>query len=219
MTGNPRAGIGMTSARTRGRMIERLRDQKISDAMVLAAMGVVPRHLFIDQALESRAYDDTALPIGFGQTISNPYIVARMTELARNNRALQRVLEIGTGCGYQAAVLAQVAREVVTMERIAALVGQTRKRYRELHIGNVKLKHGDGMQGFPEGAPYDAIVVAAAFATVPEALKAQLADGGRLVMPLGDDQQILLLVTRHGNEFAEEKLETVKFVPLLPGIA
>lgn len=219
MNNNPRAGIGMTSARTRGRMIERLREQKISDAMVLAAMGVVPRHLFIDQALESRAYDDTALPIGFGQTISNPYIVARMTELARNNRALQRVLEIGTGCGYQAAVLGQVAKEVVTMERIAALVGQTRKRYRDLRINNVKLKHGDGMQGYAEGAPYDAIVIAAAFAAVPEALKMQLADGGRLVMPLGDDQQVLLVVTRLGNEFVEEKLEAVKFVPLLPGVA
>lgn len=219
MTNNPRAGIGMTSARTRGRMIERLREQKISDAMVLAAMGVVPRHLFIDQALESRAYDDTALPIGFGQTISNPYIVARMTELARNNRTLQRVLEVGTGCGYQAAILGQVAREVVTMERIAALVGQTRKRYRDLRINNVKLKHGDGMQGYAEGAPYDAIVIAAAFAAVPEALKLQLADGGRLVMPLGDDQQVLLVVTRHGDEFVEEKLEAVKFVPLLPGVA
>lgn len=219
MSNNPRAGIGMTSARTRGRMIERLREQKISDAMVLAAMGVVPRHLFIDQALESRAYDDTALPIGFGQTISNPYIVARMTELARNNRALQRVLEIGTGCGYQAAVLGQVAKGVVTMERIAALVGQTRKRYRDLRINNVKLKHGDGMQGYAEGAPYDAIVIAAAFAAVPEALKMQLADGGRLVMPLGDDQQVLLVVTRLGNEFVEEKLEAVKFVPLLPGVA
>jgi protein-L-isoaspartate(D-aspartate) O-methyltransferase len=219
VTNNPRAGIGMTSARTRGRMIERLREQKISDAMVLAAMGVVPRHLFIDQALESRAYDDTALPIGFGQTISNPYIVARMTELARNGRALHRVLEIGTGCGYQAAVLGQVAKEVVTIERIAALVGQTRKRYRELRINNVKLKHGDGMQGYAEGAPYDAIVIAAAFAAVPEALKLQLADGGRLVMPLGDDQQVLLVVTRHGDDFTEERLEAVKFVPLLPGVA
>ncbi len=219
MNGSPRAGIGMTSARTRGRMIERLREQGIADAIVLAAMGTVPRHLFVDQALESRAYDDTALPIGFGQTISNPYIVARMIELARNNRMLHRVLEVGTGCGYQAAVLGQVAKEVVTMERIAALVGQTRKRYRDLRINNVKLKHGDGMQGYAEGAPYDAIVVAAAFAAVPEALKMQLADGGRLVMPLGDDQQVLLVVTRHGDEFIEEKLEAVKFVPLLPGVA
>jgi protein-L-isoaspartate(D-aspartate) O-methyltransferase len=216
---NPRAGIGMTSARTRGRMIERLREQGISDAMVLAAMGTVPRHLFIDEALASRAYEDTALPIGFGQTISNPYIVARMTELARNGRELGRVLDIGTGCGYQAAVLGQVAREVVSIERIAALVGQTRKRQRELRLHNIKLKHGDGMQGYAEGAPYDAILVAAAFGSVPEALKMQLAEGGRLVMPLGDDNQVLLVLTRTGNEFREEKLEAVKFVPLLPGVS
>ncbi|KAB2313441.1 protein-L-isoaspartate(D-aspartate) O-methyltransferase [Betaproteobacteria bacterium SCN2] len=216
---NARTGIGMTSARTRGRMVERLREQGIADTMVLAAMGMVPRHLFIDEALASRAYEDTALPIGFGQTISNPYIVARMTELARNGRELHRVLEIGTGCGYQAAVLAQVAREVVSIERIAALVGQTRKRQRELRLYNIKLKHGDGMQGYAEGAPYDAIVVAAAFGSVPEALKLQLADGGRLVMPLGDDSQVLLVVNRKGGEFAEERLETVKFVPLLPGVS
>lgn len=216
---NPRAGIGMTSARTRGRMVERLREQGITDTLVLAAMGVVPRHLFIDEALASRAYEDTALPIGFGQTISNPYIVARMTELARNGRALNRVLEIGTGCGYQAAVLGQVAKEVVSIERIAALVGQTRKRQRELRFHNIKLKHGDGMHGYAEGAPYDAIVIAAAFASVPEALKMQLAEGGRLVMPLGDDNQVLLVVTRTGNDFYEERLEAVKFVPLLPGVS
>jgi protein-L-isoaspartate(D-aspartate) O-methyltransferase len=219
VTTTPRAGIGMTSARTRGRMIERLREQGISDAMVLAAMGAVPRHLFVDQALESRAYDDTALPIGFGQTISNPYIVARMTELARNNRVLNRVLEIGTGCGYQAAILGQVAKEVVTIERIAALVGQTRKRFRDLRLSNVKLKHGDGMHGYAEGAPYDAIVIAAAFAAIPQALMSQLAEGGRLVMPLGDDQQVLMVVTRMGDTFAEETHEAVKFVPLLPGVA
>lgn len=216
---NPRVGIGMTSARTRGRMVERLREQGISDAMVLAAMGVVPRHLFIDEALQSRAYEDTALPIGFGQTISNPYIVARMTELVRNGRTLNRVLEVGTGCGYQAVVLGQVAREVVSIERIAALVGQTRKRQRELRFNNIKLKHGDGMQGYAEAAPYDAIVVAAAFGAVPENLKMQLADGGRLVMPLGSDNQVLLVITRTGNEFREERLEAVKFVPLLPGVA
>ncbi len=216
---NPRAGIGMTSARTRGRMVERLREQGITDTMVLAAMGVVPRHLFIDEALQSRAYEDTALPIGFGQTISNPYIVARMTELARNGRELNRVLEVGTGCGYQAAVLGQLAREVVSIERIAALVGQTRKRQRELRFNNIKLKHGDGMHGYAEGAPYDAIVIAAAFGSVPEALKMQLVDGGRLVMPLGDENQVLLVVTRTGNSFLEERLEVVKFVPLLPGVS
>ena len=216
---NVRTGIGMTSARTRGRMVERLREQGISDTLVLAAMGTVPRHLFVDEALASRAYEDTALPIGFGQTISNPYIVARMTELARNGRNLKRVLEVGTGCGYQAAVLAQVAREVVSIERIASLVGQTRRRQRELRLNNIRLKHGDGLQGYAEGAPYDAIVVAAAFGAVPEVLKMQLAEGGRLVMPLGDDNQVLLVLTRQGNQFHEERLEAVKFVPLLPGVS
>ena len=147
---NLRAGIGMTSARTRGRMVERLREQGIKDEFVLAAMGSVPRHLFVDQALESRAYEDTALPIGFGQTISNPYIVARMAELARHGEnghghELGRVLEIGLGCGYQAAVLGKLAREVVSMERIAALVGKTRARLRELRVNNVRPKHGDGI--------------------------------------------------------------------------
>lgn len=215
---NPRAGIGMTSARTRGRMVERLREQGISDTLVLAAMGAVPRHLFIDEALQSRAYEDTALPIGFGQTISSPYIVGRMTELARNGHDLGRALEVGTGCGYQAAILGQVAREVVTIERIASLVGKTRKRLRDLRLNNIKLKHGDGMQGYAEGAPYDAIVVAAAFGSVPSALKMQLADGGRLIMPLGDESQMLLVLTRTSDQFVEEKLEAVKFVPLLPGV-
>lgn len=216
---NPRSGIGMTSARTRGRMLDRLRDQGIKDAMVLAAMGSVPRHLFVDEALQSRAYEDTALPIGFGQTISNPYTVARMTELARNHRSLNRVLEVGAGCGYQSAVLAQVAKEVVAIERIAALVGKTRQRLRDLRMHNIKLKHGDGMNGLAEGAPYDAIVVSAAFDAIPDELKNQLADGGRLVMPLGvQDQQMLLVIERQGGQWLEEKLEAVKFVPLLPGV-
>lgn len=221
---NSRAGIGMTSARTRGRMVERLREQGIRDEMVLAAMGNVPRHLYVDQALESRAYEDTALPIGFGQTISSPYIVARMAELARHGesspgRELGRVLEIGLGCGYQAAVLGQIAREVVSLERIAALVGKTRARLRELRVGNVKPKHGDGMHGAKDFAPYDAIVIAAAFAEVPQALLAQLADGGRLVMPLGHATQTLCVVERQGDAFTERLLEAVKFVPLLPGVA
>ena len=155
---NVRAGIGMTSARTRGRMVERLRELGIRDETVLAAMGAVPRHLFVDQALESRAYEDTALPIGFGQTISHPYLVARRAELARHGesgqgRALGRVLEIGLGCGYQAAVLGKLAREVVSIDRIAALVGKTRARLRELRVNNVKPKHGDGMHGAKDFAP------------------------------------------------------------------
>jgi len=221
---NSRAGIGMTSARTRGRMIERLREQGIKDSIVLAAMDSVPRHLFVDQALESRAYEDTALPIGFGQTISSPYIVARMAELARhgeNGRGhdLGRVLEIGLGCGYQAAVLGKLAREVISMERIAALVGKTRPRLRQLRINNVKPKHGDGMSGAKDFAPFDAIVIAAAFGEVPQALLPQLADGGRLVMPLGHATQTLCVVERQGDTFTEQLLEGVKFVPLLPGVA
>ena len=221
---NSRAGIGMTSARTRGRMVERLREQGIKDAIVLAAMGDVPRHLFVDQALESRAYEDTALPIGFGQTISSPYIVARMAELARHGEngkghELGRVLEIGLGCGYQAAVLGKLAREVVSMERIAALVGKTRPRLRQLRINNVKPKHGDGMVGAKDFAPFDAIVIAAAFSEVPQALLEQLADGGRLVMPLGNVTQTLCVVERQGDAYSESLLEGVKFVPLLPGVA
>ncbi len=221
---NPRNGIGMTSARTRDRMVERLREQGIKDAMVLAAMGSVPRHLYVDQALESRAYEDTALPIGFGQTISSPYIVARMVELARHGenghgRELGRVLEIGLGCGYQAAVLGKLAREVVSMERIAALVGKTRVRLRGLRVNNVKPKHGDGMAGAKDFAPFDAIVIAAAFAEVPHVLLEQLADGGRLVMPLGSTAQTLCVVERQGESFTERMLEGVKFVPLLPGVA
>lgn len=221
---NARTGIGMTSARTRGRLVERLREQGIKDAIVLAAMGEVPRHLFVDQALESRAYEDTALPIGFGQTISSPYIVARMAELARHGengqgRPLGRVLEIGLGCGYQAAVLGKLAREVISMERIAALVGKTRPRLRQLRINNVKPKHGDGMVGAKDFAPFDAIVIAAAFAEVPQVLLEQLADGGRLVMPLGNSTQTLCVVERQGDTFTERMLEGVKFVPLLPGVA
>lgn len=221
---NPRVGIGMTSARTRGRMVGRLREQGIKDEMVLAAMGAVPRHLFVDQALESRAYEDTALPIGFGQTISNPYIVARMAELARHGEAgqgrpLGRVLEIGLGCGYQASVLAQLAREVISIDRIAQLVGKTRVRLRELRIHNVKPKHGDGMHGAKDFAPFDAIVIAAAFGEVPPELLLQLADGGRLVMPLGSGSQTLCVVEREGDTYNERRLEGVKFVPLLPGVA
>jgi protein-L-isoaspartate(D-aspartate) O-methyltransferase len=187
-------------------------------------MGSVPRHLFVDQALESRAYEDTALPIGFGQTISNPYIVARMAELARHGengqgRELGRVLEIGLGCGYQAAVLGKLAREVLSMERIAALVGKTRARLRELRVNNVKPKHGDGMSGAKDFAPFDAIVIAAAFAEVPHALLDQLAEGGRLVMPLGHAAQTLCVIERQGDAFTERLLEAVKFVPLLPGVA
>ena len=217
-------GIGMTSQRTRMRMVERLRQQGIHDEIVLSVMGEVPRHLFVEEALASRAYEDMSLPIGFGQTISNPYIVARMAELARHGenghgRELGRVLEIGLGCGYQAAVLGKLAREVISMERIAALVGKTRPRLRQLRINNVKPKHGDGITGAKDFAPFDAIVIAAAFGEVPQALLSQLADGGRLVMPLGNATQTLCVVERQGDAFTEQLLEGVKFVPLLPGVA
>lgn len=214
----------MTSARTRSRMIERLRADGIRDEAVLAAMNAVPRHLFVDQALETRAYEDSALPIGYGQTISSPFSVARMAELARHGEAgqgrmLGRVLEVGLGCGYQAAVLARLAREVVAVDRIAALVGKTRVRLRELRVHNVRPKHGDGMAGVTEFAPYDAIVVAAAFPDVPEALLGQLADGGRLVMPRGSGTQKLIVIERQGEACTERTLEGVRFVPLLTGVA
>lgn len=214
------AGIGMTSERTRARMVERLREQGIRDMMVLAAMAQVPRHAFVSEALSIRAYEDTALPIGFGQTISQPYSVARMIEVMRNGRELHRVLEVGGGCGYQAAVLSRLVREVYSIERIASLLGQARRTVRELRLSNVKLKHGDGQLGLPEMAPFDGIVLAAAASDVPQALLAQLADGGRMVLPKGmGEQQMLVMIERQGDVFSEQVLEMVHFVPLLTGVA
>ncbi len=214
------AGIGMTSERTRARMVERLREQGIRDMMVLAAMAQVPRHAFVSEALAIRAYEDTALPIGFGQTISQPYSVARMIEVVRNGRELHRVLEVGGGCGYQAAVLSRLVREVYSIERIASLLGQARRTVRELRLSNVKLKHGDGQLGLPEMAPFDGIVLAAAASDVPQALLAQLADGGRMVLPKGmGEQQMLVMIERQGDVFSEQVLEMVHFVPLLTGVA
>jgi protein-L-isoaspartate(D-aspartate) O-methyltransferase len=213
------SGIGMTSQRTRARMVERLRGQGIADEVVLAAIGAVPRHIFVEEALASRAYDDVALPIGFGQTISQPYTVARMTELARNGRSLKRVLEIGTGCGYQAAILAKLAQEVITIERIAPLIARARRNLRELRLFNVKVKYADGSQGLPELAPFDAIVMTAAATHISEKLLGQLAPGGRLVLPLGTDTQRLTVVERSALGFQQLELEEVKFVPLLPGMA
>jgi protein-L-isoaspartate(D-aspartate) O-methyltransferase len=200
-------------------MVERLRGQGIADEVVLAAIGAVPRHIFVEEALASRAYDDVALPIGFGQTISQPYTVARMTELARNGRSLKRVLEIGTGCGYQAAILAKLAQEVITIERIAPLIARARRNLRELRLFNVKVKYADGSQGLPELAPFDAIVMTAAATHISEKLLAQLAPGGRLVLPLGTDTQRLTVVERSALGFQQLELEEVKFVPLLPGMA
>lgn len=216
MTGR-HGGIGMTSQRTRLRMVERLREAGIQDEQVLGAMAEIPRHIFVDEALAHRAYEDIALPIGFGQTISTPWVVARMLELVRAGRALGKVLEIGTGCGYQAAVLSRIAREVYSVERIAALLMKARIRLRELRAGNVRLKHADGHFGLKEAAPFDAIVMAAAASHVPGALLEQLGEGGRLIMPVGTRTQHLTLVERTEQGFTHETLEEVRFVPLLPG--
>ena len=211
------SGIGMTSKRTRSRMVERLRAAGIQDEVVLSAMLEVPRHLFVDEALASRAYEDVSLPIGFGQTISHPYTVARLCEIARNGRMLERVLEVGTGCGYQAAVLSRIAKEVYSVERVAPLLSRARLRLRELRYGNVRVKHADGQFGLEAAAPFDAIVMAAASAQVPDALTGQLAPGGRLILPVGVDQQRLLAVTSTEAGLVEEPLDEVKFVPMLAG--
>jgi protein-L-isoaspartate(D-aspartate) O-methyltransferase len=200
-------------------MVERLRDRGVKDEIVLAAMAEIARHRFVDEALASRAYEDIALPIGFGQTMSSPYVVARMIEVARSGAALGRVLDIGTGCGYQAAVLSRVAREVYSIERVATLATKARVRLRGLRIHNVKLRHGDGHRGLPEAAPFDAVVMAAAATHVPEALLTQIAAGGRLVFPIGTREQRLCCITRTPRGYDEAMLEDVKFVPLLPGTA
>lgn len=219
MSSSRRDGIGMTSQRTRMRMVERLRDGGIRDEVVLAALGEVPRHLFVDEALASRAYDDFSLPLGFGQTISSPYIVARMTELARGGVTLGKVLEIGTGCGYQTAVLARVAKEVYSIERLAPLLARARRNLREVRVGNARLRHGDGMNGMPEVAPFDAIIMAAAATHVPPTLLEQLAVGGRMVLPMTvKREQRLCLIERTMQGYAEKKMDEVKFVPLLPGV-
>jgi protein-L-isoaspartate(D-aspartate) O-methyltransferase len=211
-------GIGMTSQRTRGRMIERLREQGIRDERVLTAMASVPRHIFLEGALAHRAYEDTALPLGFGQTISQPYVVARMIELLIAGRELGKTLEVGAGCGYQAAVLAMLSKQVYAVERIAPLLGRARDNLRQLGLTRVRLKHADGMNGLPEAAPFDTIVVAAASASVPQTLLDQLAPGGRLMLPVGVIDQVLCLVERGAQGFVETRFDPVRFVPLLPGV-
>jgi protein-L-isoaspartate(D-aspartate) O-methyltransferase len=214
------AGIGMTSQRTRLRMLETLKKQGIKDAIVLAAMEAVPRHVFVEEAFQSRAYEETPLPIGQGQTISSPYIVAITCELARAGRPLERVLEIGGGCGYQAAVLARLADKVLSLERIAALVGKARQTLRELRVNNVVVKNVDGTLGYPAAAPYDAIVVAAAMPYIPDELKAQLKPGGRLVAPVGQGEvQRLIVIEARERGYVEREVEAVRFVPLLSGVA
>ncbi|SFF99358.1 protein-L-isoaspartate(D-aspartate) O-methyltransferase [Neptunomonas qingdaonensis] len=211
-------GIGMTSRRTRDRLITRLREQNITDEQVLAVIKETPRHIFIDEALSHRAYEDTALPIGFNQTISQPYIVAKMTELLLAAGPLKRVLEVGTGSGYQTAVIAQLVDQVYSVERIKQLQDKSKERFQQMGLKNIYLQHTDGGMGWPSKAPFDGIMVTAAPEKIPEELLAQLAIGGRLVIPVGQSQQQLKLVIRV-NEMAFDThiIENVKFVPLLAG--
>jgi len=212
------SGVGMTSQRTRARMIERIRAQGIVDEVVLAAMNMVPRHIFIEEVLASRAYDSVALPINFGQTISNPFIVARMSELLRAGLNLDKVLEIGTGCGYQTAVLARLANEVYSIERIGALLTRTRTRLRELRLNNVRLKHADGLLGLSEASPFDGIIITAATMHIPLPLLEQLRVGGRIVFPRGNKEQYLCVIERNLDGYVETVLDEVNFVPVLSGI-
>jgi protein-L-isoaspartate(D-aspartate) O-methyltransferase len=214
------AGIGMTSARTRDRLVQRLRDQGITNLAVLDRIRNVPRHIFVDEALGSRAYEDTALPIGFGQTISQPYIVARMTEALLEGGELRSVLEVGTGCGYQTTVLAPLVDRIYTIERLQPLVLRAKERIKELGIRNVRFRHGDGILGWKAHAPFDGILVAAAPLTVPEALLKQLKVGGRLLVPVGPEgEQELIRFTRKEQRIDKESLGPVAFVPLLGGIS
>ncbi|WP_425256904.1 protein-L-isoaspartate(D-aspartate) O-methyltransferase [Methylomonas defluvii] len=213
-------GIGMTSRRTRERMISRLREQGIYNSKVLAIMSDTPRHIFVDEALESRAYEDTALPIGHNQTISQPYIVAKMTELLLEKGPLLKVLEIGTGCGYQTAILSKLVAQVYSVERIAPLMKKARDTLWELGIKTVGFKHSDGGWGWPEHAPYDGILAAAAPAEIPEALLEQMAVGGVMVIPVGlEGMQELHRVTRTEHGFEDEVIERVSFVPFLSGVS
>ena len=213
-------GIGMTSARTRERLVQRLREQGIANMAVLDRIRNVPRHIFVDEALSSRAYEDTALPIGFGQTISQPYIVARMTEALLEGGPLTKVLEIGTGCGYQTAVLAPMVGRMYSVERIEGLQKRARALLKELDIRNVRFRHGDGAEGWKSQAPFDGILVAAAALNVPEALVNQLAVGGRLIIPAGaEGGQQLLRITRREQGIERKSLGPVSFVPLLGGTA
>jgi protein-L-isoaspartate(D-aspartate) O-methyltransferase len=214
-----KSGIGMTSLRTRERMLSRLREQGIKDELTLSVMGEIPRHIFVDEALSIRAYEDVSLPIGFGQTISQPYIVARMTEVLRNGAQLNKVLEIGTGCGYQTAVLSRIANEVLSVDRIRPLVMKARSHLRTLKCSNVKLDHADGSEGLEDYAPFDGIIVTAAASHVPQELLDQLTIGGRLVIPIGTSEQTLFVIERLKNEYKKTELEPVKFVPLLGGVA
>lgn len=211
-------GIGMTSARTRSRMVDRLKQNGITNMDVLDAMKSVPRHIFVDEALAHRAYEDSSLPIGFGQTISQPFVVALMTQTLLETTP-QRVLEIGTGSGYQSAVLASLVRRVYSVERIKGLIDRAKDRLAALKLRNVLIKYDDGNMGWPQQGPFDAIIVTAAPERVPEELLGQLEDGGRLIIPVGNgDVQELRVIEKNGKEFSETVVEYVRFVPLLRGM-
>jgi protein-L-isoaspartate(D-aspartate) O-methyltransferase len=213
-----RQGIGMTSQRTRERLIDKLIALGVQDVRVLDVMRSTPRHLFLDEALAHRAYEDKSLPIGHNQTLSRPYTVARMSELLLASCAAKKVLEIGTGSGYQTSVLAQLVPRLLTMERIEPLLDRARDRLQQMGIHNVVYKHGDGYEGWPAREPFDGIMVTAAPSQVPQALQWQLAEGGCMIIPVGNDDQYLLKITRSGNHFSKQKIEAANFVPLVNGL-
>ena len=212
-------GIGMTSQRTRERLIQRLMDQGITRFEVLEAIRSVPRHLFVDEALAHRSYEDTALPIGYGQTLSQPYVVAKMSELALAQGRPKKVLELGSGSGYQTAILASLVDEICAMERIKPLLERARKQLRALRVRNVRLRHGDGLDGWASEAPFDLILGAAAPERLPTQLLEQLAPGGRLILPVGGEQQQLMMVTATPEGYVEEVIEEVNFVPMVRGVS
>ena len=212
-------GIGMTSQRTRERLIQRLMDQGITRFEVLEAIRSVPRHLFVDEALAHRSYEDTALPIGYGQTLSQPYVVARMSELALAQGRPKKVLELGSGSGYQTAILASLVDEICAIERIKPLLERARKQLRALRVRNVRLRHGDGLDGWASEAPFDLILGAAAPEHLPTQLLEQLAPGGRLILPVGGERQQLMMVTATPEGYVEEVIEEVNFVPMVRGVS
>ena len=212
-------GIGMTSQRTRERLIQRLMDQGITRFDVLEAIRSVPRHLFVDEALAHRSYEDTALPIGYGQTLSQPYVVAKMSELALAQGRPKKVLELGSGSGYQTAILASLVDEICAVERIKPLLERARKQLRALRVRNVRLRHGDGLDGWASEAPFDLILGAAAPERLPTQLLEQLAPGGRLILPVGGEQQQLMMVTATPEGYVEEVIEEVNFVPMVRGVS
>ncbi len=208
---------GLIENHARQRLVQLLADSGIKNQQVLAAIGEIPRHLFLEEALAHRAYEDRSLPIGFKQTLSRPYTVARMSELLISSGKVNKVLEVGTGSGYQTSVLAKLLPRVFTIERIESLMQQAQTRLKTIAIHNVLYRYGDGYQGWPEREPFDGIIVTAAPATIPKTLQYQLVNGGCMIIPVGTDDQKLMKITRHGNYFAKETIETAKFVPLVSG--